>query len=67
MKTIKLKLGQKVLWYGEEPGQIVTVPTEPWLEYGVKLDSGRIIYDDGANLLTSEELDRLSAKEPILI
>jgi hypothetical protein len=45
MKITKLKAGDRVTWYGES-GTVVTVPTEPGGEYGVKLDSGRIIFDD---------------------
>ena len=61
----KLKVGQRVLWY-EQPGQIVTVPTDPGSEYGVKLDTGQTIFDDDTVLLTSEGLERLSTSKPIL-
>jgi len=45
----KLKVGQRVEWYGES-GQIVTVPTDPGDEYGVKLDTGRVVFDIDSNL-----------------
>jgi hypothetical protein len=65
MKTEKLKVGQRVLWY-DSPGQVVTVPKESWEEYGIKLDSGRIVFDLRGNLFTAADLEALSVREPIL-
>jgi hypothetical protein len=45
MKTKILKLGDRVSWY-DQPGQIVTVPVDPGGEYGVKLDTGELVFDD---------------------
>lgn len=59
MGTKKLKVGARVLWLGESPGQVATVPVESWEEYGIKLDSGEIIYDLRSNLITPQDL-----KEP---
>jgi hypothetical protein len=61
----KLMVGQRILWF-EEPGQIVTVPKESWAEYGIKLDSGRIVFDLRGNLMTAEDLETLSTERPVL-
>lgn len=55
METKKLKVGQRVWWY-EAPGQVVTVPVKEFEEYGVKLDSGEIIFDMRENLITPKDL-----------
>jgi len=49
MKAKILKVGDRVTWYGES-GQIVTVPADPSDEYGVKLDTGKIVFDIDSNL-----------------
>lgn len=61
----KLKVGQRVLWF-ETWGTVVTVPVEPWDEYIVKLDSGEMIYAMDYDLITPEDIERLSTSKPIL-
>lgn len=67
METInkKLRIGQRVLWL-ETWGQIVTVPAKTYDEYGIKLDSGEIIFALDSELITPEDLERLSTERPVL-
>jgi len=55
----KLKVGQRVEWYGES-GQVVTVPADPDDEYGVKLDTGKIVFDIDSNLRSENETAKKS-------
>ena len=50
----------------ESLGKVVTVPIDPGEEYGIKLDSGEIIFDLRDALITSGDLETLSTSKPIL-
>ena len=61
----KLWLGQRVLWF-ETWGTVATVPKETFEEYIVKLDSGEFIYSMDYDLITPEDIERLSTERPVL-
>lgn len=44
MKSRKIKVGDKIWWYGIT-GIILALPADDWGEYKVRLDTGEIIYD----------------------
>ena len=61
----KLKVGQRVVWF-ESWGTVTTVPVETYEEYIVKLDSGEFIYSMDYDLITPEDIERLSTERPVL-